>query len=985
MKQTSTQTKTQPQQLTQQNSQGQTQQRRIKNFVEYWKAAEGNEQREANSFWVELAEIIGVSSPTRALDFERRVRGRRVDIMCEDMGILIENKSRGVNLDAQYQRGRGEGGSKRMVTPYEQAKWYVDNLPRSIEMRWLIVCNFDEIRIHDLNNENPGSTYTQITLDELPAQLHLLNIFTDKKNSRLIKEQELSVDAGKIVGRLYSEFAKQYKNLDTSKEEQRSINVLIVRLVFLLYAEDAGILGGKQKFCNYMQRFDAIDMRQALIKLFEVLNTPDGRTPGIKNERDPYLNEDLAAFPYINGGLFEDEEIIIPQFTEQMRTDLLLEAGIKFNWKDISPTIFGAVFESTLNHETRRSGGMHYTSVENIHKVIDPLFLDDLKRELAAAESIYNEEKRKMALRNFSMKLGELTFFDPAAGSHNFLTETYISLRKLELRALEGFLGAGAGQASMADVTGAFVNEPIQVTIDQFYALEINDFAVAVGKTALWIAEQQMMQQTQELLPNQSFDFLPLKSITNSHVGNALATNWQDVLPAKECNYIIGNPPFVGARNQTKEQKKDLLAVFEGVKNAGNIDYCGAWYMKAAKYTQSAHTRCAFVSTNSICQGEQVANLWKPIHDLGVHIDFAHTTFRWNSEAKDKAQVYCVIVGFSREKTEKHLFMHETNNLTEKIVKPMNINSYLVDAPDLFIFNTSTPICNATNCRSGNKPIDDGNYLFTESEMLSLIEKEPKSKKYFRPWIGAKEFINGYTRYCLWLGDCSPIELKSMPHCLEVVKEVRDFRLGSKSAGTRKLADKPTRFHVETIPKSNYLVLPLTSTSRRKYIPIGFIDELTLASNLLIVVPNATLYDFGVIQSEVFMCWMRRVCGRLGDAYRITKDNVYNNFIWPGVTKDTLGVPVEECVSVKVRENIEACASAVLDARALYTAQAKEAGEKVSLADMYDPDNDFLFPKLTTAHKNLDSAVEAAYGIDFQGNEEKIVAHLFGLYAAVTE
>lgn len=502
-----------------------TQKNRVKEFVERWQKAEGNEDREAKSFITEfLEDVLGIDNRSRAVDFERRVKGRKIDAFYEDMGILIEAKSRKPGI-LDEQRNNGKYGFE---TPYQQAKWYANELPSSIHPRWIIVTDFDEFRIHDLDQESPERDYISVKLEDLPEQAYLFDFFHDKSQSRLIKEKELSVEAGEIVGKLYDAFAKQYKNLEESKEEQRSLNVLIVRLVFLLYAEDAGLFNEHQAFYKYMKGFNAEQSRGALINLFKMLDTPE-------DERDPYASEVLLGFPYVNGSLFSDEGIIVPQFTEDLRVELLLNASRGFDWKDISPTIFGAVFESTLNPDTRRSGGMHYTSIENIHKVIDPLFLDDLKAELAKIEGEKVERKRVFALREFQQKLAKLNIFDPACGSGNFLTESYVQLRRLENRVLENI--QGVGQASM-DFGGDF--DPIKVSIKQFYGIEINDFAVSVAKTALWIAESQMLTETQDIV-QRYIDYFPLT--TNAHIveGNALRMDWNDVLPASKCSYVIGN------------------------------------------------------------------------------------------------------------------------------------------------------------------------------------------------------------------------------------------------------------------------------------------------------------------------------------------------------------------------------------------------------------------------------------------------------------
>ena len=918
------------------------QKRAAQEFVKRWKAMPCVEEEHSRSFWIELLEgVLGLPNATHFLEFERKVKGRKIDVFYEDMGILVEMKGRGISLDKASERSKKAGEE----TPYQQAKWYADNLPFSIRPRWIVTCNFDEFRIYDQEKASQED-YVSLTLDELPAQLHLLAFFSNKGNSRIEREKQLSVKAGELVGKLYSQLSQQYKNIDTDGHEQRSLNVLIVRLVFLLYAEDSGLLHEKDALLNYLKRFPADQMRQAVIDLFKVLDTPDA-------ERDPYLPDYLSAFPYVNGGLFGSDDIVVPQFTDQIRLDLLLEASRGFDWSGISPTIFGAAFESTLNPDTRRSGGMHYTSIENIHKVIDPLFLDDLKAELAEIEGEKVEKNRKMKLRRFQKKLASINILDPACGSGNFLTESYLSLRKLENRVIESLQGEQIGM-------GFEEESLIEVSISQFYGIEINDFAVSVAKTALWIAEEQMMEATQEILL-QPFDFLPLKSNGNICEGNALRMDWNDVLPAEKCSYIVGNPPFYGARNQSKEQKADLMEVFHGSKNCGNVDYVAGWYMKAAEYIEALPIRCAFVSTNSICQGEQVANIWKPIFDLDVRIDFAHNTFRWSNEANDQAHVFVVIVGFSKLGGDKRLFRHDSPDAAAVEQHPRNINAYLSDAPDAFVWNCSKPLCDVPKIGIGNKPIDGGSYLFTDDEKQAFITEEPAAASLFHPWIGSREFLHGERRWCLWLGDLDASELALLPKCRERIEAVRQYRLASKSAPTRKLAEKPARFHVENMPKGSSIIVPEVSSERRRYIPLGFIGPETFCSNLVRLIPDAALYHFGVLHSQFHNAWMRTVAGRLKSDYRYSGGVVYNNFVWPNAAPEQ-------------RAAIESCARGVLDAR--------DAHPGATLADLYDPDK--MPVDLLAAHKALDAAVEAAYGVDFGGDEEKIVAHLFKLYAEKT-
>ena len=698
-------------------------------------------------------------------------------------------------------------------------------------------------------------------------------------------------------------------------------------------------------FHDYLAAFDTRGLRKALVELFKVLDTHP-------QDRDPYLkddNPDLAAFPYVNGGLFSDENIEIPPFTDEIRDLLLVKASENFDWSEISPTIFGAVFESTLNPETRRSGGMHYTSIENIHKVIDPLFLDELKGELDEICAISVERTKNTKLRAFQRRLASLTFLDPACGSGNFLTETYLSLRRLENKIL---VELSHGQVTMYSAS----ESPIQVSISQFYGIEINDFAVTVAKTALWIAESQMMKETEKILLV-PLEFLPLK--TNAYIveGNALRVDWESVVPKNKLNYIMGNPPFIGARLMGKEQKADVNAIFPGWKNAGNLDYVCCWYKKASDMMQGTSVRSALVSTNSVSQGESVANLWKPLFDNGVHIDFAYRTFRWDSEAKIKAHVHCVIIGFSVAASSalKKLFDGDRYQVAE------NINGYLLDGENVFVESRNKPICNVPEIAMGNQPIDNGQYLFEKDEMDVFLQQEPHAKPYFHPWYGSREFINRTPRYCLWLGDCSPAQLKTLPHCLERVKAVREYRLASTRASTVKLAKYPTHFQTEIMPDSHYIAIPEVSSEKRKYIPMGYMDNSSLCSNKLRLMPNATTYEFGILESNIHMAWMRTVCGRLKSDYDYSIKIVYNNFPWPAPTEQQ-------------KAKIEQTAQAILDARALYPDS--------SLADLYDDLT--MPPELRKAHQNNDRAVMDAYGFTkgtaARTSESACVAELMKLY-----
>ena len=909
------------------------QKKAAKAFAEYWKDR-GDEKSDSQSFWMALLrDVLGVAEPEKFILFEERVKLDHtsfIDGHIPSTHVLIEQKKKGLNLRSPIRQSDGT-----LLNPFQQAQRYSAALPYSQRPRWIITCNFEEFLIYDM--EKPTGEPESILLCDLAKEYYRLHFLVEEKSELLHREEQISIQAGALVGKLYDAILKQYIHPD-DKASLHSLNILCVRLVFCLYAEDAGIFGEHLKFHNYLGSFAPKDVRRALIELFRVLDTK-------VEERDPYMDEALASFPYVNGGLFADENIEIPNFTQEIMDLLLHKASEDFDWSQISPTIFGAVFESTLNPETRRSGGMHYTSIENIHKVIDPLFLDELREEFDTIKVLKVPKIRNEKAEAFREKLSKLTFFDPACGSGNFLTETYISLRRLENEAL---LLVTGGQM-LLDLGGI-----IKVSIGQFYGIEINDFAVTVAKTALWIAESQMMKETEEIM-NTNLDFLPLKSYANIVEGNALRIDWETVVPKDKLDYIMGNPPFVGARLMGKEQKDDLFDVFGAKwKNAGNLDYVSCWYKKAADLMKGTSIRTALVSTNSVSQGESVAILWKSLFEDGVHIDFAHRTFRWDSEASIKAHVHCVIIGFSIAPFYKAKVIYSA----ERPLIVDNINAYLVDADNVFVESRTNPLCDIPKIGIGNKPIDGGFYLFTEEEKDEFIKKEPQAEKWFRPWIGSHEFINRYFRYCLWLGECPPNELRKMPECLKRVQAVRDYRLSSPSAGTVKLADTPTRFHVENMPKGNYIVVPEVSSERRKYIPMGFLDPYVLSSNLVKVIPNAEIYHFGVLTSNVHMAWVRAVCGRLKSDYRYSKDIVYNNFPWCNPTAEQ-------------KKKIEETAQAILDARALYP--------DCSLADLYD--EVAMPPELRKAHQANDKAVMQAYGFWGKLNTESAcVAELMKMY-----
>ena len=914
-----------------------------KSFVQSW-TGKGYEKGESQPFWLQLlGEVLGVEHPAQFISFENQImldHTSFIDGTIESTHVLIEQKSLGKNLNQPIKQSDGS-----LLTPFQQAKRYAAELPYSKRPRWIVTCNFAEFYIYDM--EKPFGEPEVVYLKDLEKDYYRLQFLVDSGSEHIEKEMQVSIAAGEIVGRLYDALLAQYKD-GASEHSLKSLNMLCVRLVFCFYAEDAGIFGRRSMFHDYLEQYSAKDMRRALIELFKVLDTK-------AEERDPYLEEDLAAFPYVNGGLFENENIEIPQFTEEIRHLILTNASEDFDWSEISPTIFGAVFESTLNPETRRSGGMHYTSIENIHKVIDPLFLDALQDEFAQIKELKQAATVEKRLRAFQSKLADLVFLDPACGSGNFLTETYISLRRLENRVLKELLGAQI-------VLGALEN-PIQVSISQFYGIEINDFAVTVAKTALWIAESQMMKETEDIV-NMNLDFLPLK--TNAYIteANALRIDWESVVPKARLNYIMGNPPFVGYSLQSKEQKADMLAIYvdekgKPYKTAGKIDYVAGWYFKAAQLMHSTAIRTAFVSTNSITQGEQVASVWKPLYErFGVHIDFAHRTFRWDSEASLKAHVHCVIVGFSEAANAAARIIYDEGS----VQKAENINAYLVEAPDIFIESNKLPLCDVPTMTTGNRPADGGHLIIEAAEYDEFVKKEPAALKYIKKLTGAAEFINNKKRYCLWLVGVSPAELRKMPEVMKRVELCRNDRLNATDAGRRKLADTPMLFRETKNPKS-YIIVPATSSESRRYIPIGFLDDNTIPTNAAVIIPEADLFNFGILTSNVHMAWMRAVAGRLKSDYRYSKDIVYNNFPWPTPT------PAQ-------KERIEKTAQAILDARELYP--------ESSLADLYD---ELTMPvELRKAHRANDKAVMEAYGFWGRLNSEAAcVAELMKLYKALVE
>ena len=981
------------------------QQTTAKKFSEEWKDR-GDEKQETQRFWIGLlGEVLGVPQSASYIEFEKRVKLSHtsfIDGYIPETKVLIEQKSLGIDLKKAYAQSDGA-----MLTPYQQAKRYASELPYDLRPRWIVVSNFAEIHIHDMNR--PEEEAEIVKLENLEKEFYRLEFLANRTSEKIRREEEISIKAGELVKKLYNALITEYA--EPTAESLRSLNILCVRLVFCLYAEDAGLFATRTSFEDYIKSFNIPNVRKGLIDLFKALDTE-------LKDRDKY-DETIKPFPYVNGGLFKDEKIEIPNFTQEI-VDVLVNDCAGFDWSEISPTIFGAVFESTLNPETRRSGGMHYTSVENIHKVIDPLFMDSLNAEFESIQKITQKKNRDQKLLEFQEKLGKLMFLDPACGSGNFLTEAFLSLRRLENKVISSLFN---GETVLG------FDEFIKVKISQFYGIEINDFAVTVAKTALWIAESQMIAETEKIVSRQ-IDFLPLK--TNAYIveGNALRMDWKTLKPEDgttfpedglfagitthvdgsehHYDYIMGNPPFVGYAYQSEEQKEDVAAIMpKGIKN---VDYVALWYYKAAKLIQNETAKCAFVSTNSITQGEQVAAIWKTLFEqFDIQFDFAYRTFRWDSESTQKAHVHCVIIGFSNT-CHSEAFAEESNkkrnfspslNMTKKFIvdeygtkiEAKNINGYLIDAPDVFIENRKKPLCNVPEMQKGSIPVDGGNLIIEADEYEDFIKKEPQAEKFIKPLVGSEEFINNKKRWCLWLVNANPSELKKCPLIMERVQKVKEMRLASSKEATRKFADYPTRFMELRQPETEYLLIPRVSSEQRRYIPIGYMPKDIISTDANMVLPNASLYHFGILTSNVHNTWMRAVCGRLKSDYRYSNTIVYNNFPWPFTEKQTdlfasndahqeaknvsseqIRVSTQEKIQTQ-KTKIEQTAQAILDARAKYPDS--------SLADLYD---ETVMPsELRKAHRANDLAVMAAYGFNPKMTESEIVAELFKMYEKLAE
>lgn len=908
-------------------------------FVKRW-IDKGDEKQHSQLFWTDLlSNVLHSTVNNETVKFEYRVQlGHQsyIDVYLPDSRVIIEQKGSDIDL---FKAAKQSDGTE--LTPFEQAKRYNVELPFSQKARWIVTCNFKSFLIYDMDQDLKGKDPVRIELEELPERINELQFLATFKDDKIIVEQKLSIKAGTLIGKLYDGLIKQYKD-PKADNTLKSLNKLCVRLVFCLYAEDAGLFDRHDChiFGNYIKNTETKNIRRALIDLFEVLNQKE-------DERDPYLDEELAKFPYVNGNLFKvvdphTEEI--PNFTDELKELLVTECSESFDWANISPTIFGAVFESTLNPETRRSGGMHYTSVENIHKVIDPLFLDELRDEFDAIKQYKTERKIAQECETFQNKLASLKFLDPACGSGNFLTETYICLRRLE-NELILFRSKGMSTLGIEELN------PVKVGIHQFYGIEINDFACAVATTAMWIAESQMLHETEEII-HREIDFLPLKSNSNIVEGNALRMDWNNVVLCTELNYIMGNPPFVGHQYRTKDQVEDLKIAFHDLAKHGKLDFVCGWYNKAVDYIGDTGIQVAFVSTNSICQGESVSILWSYLFNKGVVINFAYKSFIWNSEALDKAHVYCVVIGFAKvSRNCKKIFSDDNYSIVD------NINGYLIAADNVFLEARGKNRNNLPEMTKGSQPTDGGYLLLTEKEKTDLENKYHTKFNFIKQYIGAEEFINNKKRYCLWLDKVNPSVYRNIPEILDRLNRVKELRLKSPTKSVKEQAEIPFLFTQIRQPCSDYVVIPETSSEKRKYIPIGFLNHDQICSNALRIIPNCNIYVFGILMSSTHMAWMRAVAGRLEMRYRYSPA-IYNNFPFPKLTEEQI-------------KKIEITSQSILDARAQYPDS--------SLADLYDP---LIMPiELRKAHQANDRAVIAAYGWDKDITEEEIVANLMQMYA----
>lgn len=916
-------------------------------FIERWQGR-GDEKQETQKFWLDLMQnVLDVPDAINNTEFEYRTANRGyIDMLCPDSSFLVEQKSKNVDLDKPEER---QGDS---VTPTEQAVRYSDNLPPSKKPTFICTCNFNTFRFYDLEKDPRAekSPVEEFTLNKLAEHLTVFrNIFSENRSRNYI-EKQLSEKAGLLVANLHNELAKQYADPD-SEEEHHSLALLTVRIVFCLYAEDANLFTN-HIFSNYIHNAQASDLRRKLIDLFNTLDTND-------ENRDKYLEDELQQFPYVNGGLFR-ENIEIPQLTEPIK-DAILHAGDDFDWHTISPVIFGSLMEETLSHDQRRKGGMHYTTVKNIHRLIDPLFLDDLTNELTKIENDHaiSEKVRKNKLEKYQDKLASLQFLDPACGSGNFLTETFLCLRKLENRAIELMLG-GQGYVDLGDK-----NSLIKVSIDQFHGIEINDFAVCVAKTALWIAEQQALDDT-ESIAGCALPHLPLHDSGNIARANALQYDWNDLLSADKCSYVIGNPPFVGRNKKSEDQTEDMKRIW-GKNYDGNLDYVTCWFNKAAHYLDGTKSSFAFVSTNSISQGIQVPLLFKTLKNLNWHVSFAHQTFKWNAESTDNANVHVVIIGMTQQKSEFKLFRYKSIDSTPIMTVCSNINGYLSDSPNVFIekrnqkLGTLSPMLSIANF--GSMPRDGGNLILNTREEYDEAMKDPIAAKYVRPFRMGKELINNIERWCLWLVDAEPSEMRESKFISRRIEKVRQMREISTASSTKAMAKTAWLFGQQAQPQTNYLAIPRVCTNRREYTTCDLYEPNIIAGDQIYVCSDSDGINFAIIESSMFMAWQDAIGGRLKSDNRFSNTVVWNNLPLPELTSD-------------MRAKVIEAGKAVLKVRANHPGQ--------SLADLYDPT--YMPQDLRKAHDELDKIVDVAFGATkpCSNNDERLEI-LFKSYIRMTK
>jgi hypothetical protein len=907
---------------------------RARAFSKEWEN-ESAEHAEAKTFWDDFFKVFGVHR-RRVATFEAPIKkeagkGGFIDLLWKGV-LLIEHKSRGKDLD-------------RAGT---QAFDYFPGLKDRDLPRYVVVSDFARIRLYDLESEAGKEQYFEFALSELYQNVMAFGFMMGMPTQKIRAEAPVNRQAIERLSALHDQLA-------AARYTGQDLEGLLIRLVFCFFADDTSIFEVQQfyEWISNETSEDGSDMGARLHELFEVLNTDPQR-------RGKNLSATLAAFPYVNGGLFS-QRLAVPSFTREMRESLLNAAAL--GWGRVSPAIFGAMFQGLMSKVERRKLGAHYTRETNILRVIKPLFLDALWGEFESAKT----SQKKLQL--FHSKLRKLRFFDPACGCGNFLVVTYRELRLLEHAVLKEFYKTDKQQQMQNDI-----DQSVWLNVDQFYGIEIDEKASHIAKLALWLTDHQMNLQVGETFGTY-FKRLPLTTTPNVVHDNALTADWVKVLdPRKqEIVYVIGNPPFIGAKNMTESQRADADLVFGSIRNAGILDFVASWYVKALDYIRGTSVRCAFVSTSSVTQGEQAGVLWSRLLAEGVKIHFAHRTFQWSNEARGNAAVHCVIIGFAiGDWPEKVIFEYEDIKGDPRAVPAKNINPYLVDFDDVVLPRRSKPLFSSPELGIGNKPIDGGFYLFTSEEKAEFIAKEPASASLFRRWIGSDEFLNGYERWCLYVRDASAESLRKMPAVMQRIKSVQNFRRGTganslgkmgkkaPAASTQLLGESPRRFHVENIPTNSYCVIPKVSSERRPFIPLGFEKPSTLASDLLFIFNGADLYHFGILSSTMHNAWVRYTCGRLESRYRYSGTVVYNNFPWP-----------DEPTPMK-RAEIEGAAKAVLDARKL------SGG---SLADLYDP---ISMPSvLQRAHKDLDRLVDKLYagGKQFTAESQR-VAFLFALYSA---